>query len=233
MLTFGQGDHAQALPALRAAVDLHRKLGDTRSAAVAAIPLGLLLAADDPASGEALLAGAVADFRALAEAWGLTFALLSLGGALLFRGAAEQAVPLLEESVMLARSAGSEVFLGNALVNLGKAYESQDDRDSADRALREALQHAANIGSHETTARALDALAALAVADGNPDRAAQLLGAAEGIRRSAAAAIFPTDRAPTTRTRAAVADLLGEAESTARIEAEARRPLADLLATPW
>jgi predicted ATPase len=233
MLTFGRGSHEQALPALRTAVDLHRKLGDTRSAALAAIPLGLLVGADDPASGEAMLAGAVADFRALSDAWGLTFALLSLGGALLFRGAAAEAVPLLEESVTLARSAGSAVFLGNALVNLGRAFESQDHRGAADRVLREALQHAANLGSHETTARALDGLAAIAVADGNPQRAAQLLGAAEGIRRSAAAAIFPTDRASTIRTRAAVASLLGEAESTARIEAEARRPLADLLATPW
>jgi len=180
-----------------------------------------------------MLAAAVAEFRQLAEPWGLAFALLSQGGALLFRDRADEAVPLLEESVALARSARTEVFLGNALVNLGLAYAGRGDVDGASRVLREALAHAGTVGSRETTARALDGLAAVAVAAGDAEGAARLTGAAEGIRRSIGAAVFPTDQTACARTRSAITHLLGEADSAARIEAEARRPPEDLLTARW
>jgi predicted ATPase len=233
MLSFGQGDHDRALPALRTAVELHRKLGDRRSSALAAVPLGLLVAAADPGGGEVMLAAAVADFRELDDQWGLAFALLSLGGSLLFRDAPEGAVPLLEESVALARTVRNETFLGNALVNLGLAYGAQGDLDGANRVLREALECTRAHGSRETTARALDGLATFAVAVGDAERAARLAGAAEGVRRSIGAAVFPTDRTLWASTRSALADQLGEADSAGRIEAEARRPLDELLTARW
>jgi len=240
MLSFGQGDHDRALPALRTAVELHRRLGDRHSAALAAVPLGLLTAAGstagepaDPARGEALLAAAVVDLRELDDQWGLAFALLSLGGSPLLRDDPEDAVPLLEEGIALARTARNQVLLGRALVNLGLAYTARGDVDGANRVLREALGHARIVDSRETIARALDGLAAAAVAAGNPERAARLAGAAEGIRRSVGAAVFPTDQTPWAHTRSALADRLGEADSTARIDAEARRPLNDLLTARW
>ncbi|SDY90535.1 Predicted ATPase [Geodermatophilus africanus] len=233
MLSFGQGDHDRALPALRTAVELHRALGDRRSAALAAVPLGQLVAAADPPEGEAMLAAAVADFRQLDDRWGLAFALLFLGGALLLRDNPEEAVPVLEESVAVARTCPTEIVLDNALVNLGLAHIARGNLDEADRVLREALEQGRALDSRETSARALDGLAAVAVAAGNSKRAARLAGAAEGIRRSVGAAVFPTDETIWARTRSALADRLGEADSAARIEAEARRPLEDLLTARW
>jgi predicted ATPase len=232
MLSFGQGDHDRALPALRTAVELHRALGDRRSAALAAVPLGQLLAAADPTAGEAMLAAAAADFRQLDDRWGLAFALLSLGGLILLRDP-EGAVPVLEESVAVARTVPTEIVLDNALVNLGLAHTAQGDLDAADRVLQEALKQGRALDSRETTARALDGLAAVTVARGDVERAARLAGAAEGIRRSVGAAVFPTDQTTCARTRSALAARLGEANSAARIEAEARRPLQDLLTTRW
>jgi len=233
MLSFGQGDHDRALPVLRTAVELHRKLGDRRSSALAAIPLGQLVAATDPDEGEAMLAGAVADFRQLDDQWGLAFALLSLGGTLLLRDDPEGAVPLLEESVAVARTVRTDIVLGNALVNLGLAHTARGDLDGAHRVLEEALEQGHALDSRETTARALDGLAAVAVAAGKSKRAARLAGAAEGIRRSVGAAVFPTDQTAWARTRSALAHRLGEADGAARIDAEARRPLEDLLTTRW
>ncbi|MGY1712576.1 ATP-binding protein [Geodermatophilus sp. SYSU D00758] len=233
MLAFGQGDGGRARPALQTAAELYRGLGDRRSSALAQIPLGLLVAGTDPGAGEEMLASAVAAFRQLDEPWGLAFALLSLGGAALFRDEPDEAVPLLEESVALARRSGTEVFLGNALVNLGLARTARGDLDGAAQVLREALGHGRATGSRETVARALDGLASVALASADPDGAARLTGAADGIRRSIAAAVFPTDRPVRARTRAALDDRWGEAGSAARIEAEAGRPLADLLTTDW
>ncbi|WP_158580060.1 ATP-binding protein [Geodermatophilus marinus] len=229
MLTFGLGDGGRALPALRTAVELYRGLGDRHSSALAQIPLGLLVAGTDPGAGQELLASAVAAFRQLDEPWGLAFALLSLGGAKLFRDEPEEAVPLLEESVALARRTGTEVFLGNALVNLGLALTERGDLDGAARVLREAFGHGRGVGSRETAARALEGLASVAVASEDLDGAARLAGAAEGIRRSIAAAVFPTDRSVWARTRAALENRWGEAGAAARIEVEAGRPVAELL----
>ncbi|MGY1701564.1 DUF4062 domain-containing protein [Geodermatophilus sp. SYSU D00766] len=229
MLSFGQGDHDRALPALRTAVELHRALGDRRSAALAAVPLGQLVAAADPAEGEAMLRAAVADLRRLDDRWGLAFALLFLGAALLLRDDPGEAVPVLEESVAVARTVPTEIVLGNALVNLGLAHTARGDLDEAGRVLGDALEQGRALDSRETSARALDGLAAVAVEAGDPERAARLTGAAEGVRRSVGAAVFPTDRTTWAHTRSALADRLGEADSAARIEAEARRPLEDLL----
>jgi tetratricopeptide (TPR) repeat protein len=233
MLSFEKGEEDRALPALRTAVELHGKLGDLRSVWLATIPLGLLVARSDPAEGEGLLEGAVAAFRELGDRWGLAFALLSLGGAKLFRDLPDEAVPLLEESVALARTAGTEGLLGNALVNLGLAHTVRGDLDKARRVLTQALERSRAMDSRETTARALDGLAGVTVAAGEPERAARLAGAAEGIRRSIGADVLPPDRSSWVRIRSGLAERLGPAESTARIDAEARRPVRDLLAERW
>ncbi len=233
MLSFEKGEEDRALPALRTAVALHSKLGDRRSASLAAIPLGLLEARSDPAGGERLLHGAVRDFRELGDPWGLAFALLSLGGAKLFRDLPDEAVPLLEESVALARTAGTAVFFGNALVNLGLAHTARGDFDAAHRVLGEALERSRVMQTRETTARALDGLAAVAVATGEPERATRLAGAAEGIRRSLGADVFPPDRISWARTRALLDERLGPTARAERITSEAHRPVAELLAERW
>ena len=61
--------------------------------------------------------------------------------------------------------------------------------------LRESVKHAAALdNTRESLARALDALAAVAVAADDPEHSATLLGAAEGVRRSIGAVLWVTDR---------------------------------------
>jgi hypothetical protein len=67
---------------------------------------------------------AVTIFRQLDDPWGLAFSLLSLGGALLLHHKYADAVPYLEESVRLARAMKADIFLSNALINLGLVHPS-------------------------------------------------------------------------------------------------------------
>jgi hypothetical protein len=81
-------------------------------------PLGLIHAVRDPKGGEDQLAQAADMFRELDDEWGLAFASMNLGGALLLHHRYRDAIPHLEESIPLARAVRAEVFLSNALINL-------------------------------------------------------------------------------------------------------------------
>jgi tetratricopeptide (TPR) repeat protein len=106
-----------------------------------------------------------------------------------------EAIPHLEESVELASDLNSEVFLSNALINLGLAHRRLGDLDSARERLRESVQHAAALEDRGSFARALDGLAAVAVTAEDPELGTTLLGAGEGVRRSIGVGIWRTDRA--------------------------------------
>jgi len=210
MLAFGQGDYDRAAPALAEAIDLYTQLGDARHVATASVPLGVIQAVRDANGGEDLLARAADTFRELDDRWGLAFALLNLGGALLLHHRYVDAIPHLEEGIQLARAVKAEVFLSNALINLGWVHHRLGDLESAHKQLRESVQHAAALDNRESLARALDALAAVADTAGDPKLGATMLGAGEGVRHSIGAVVWMTDRAShnetATRLRAALGD---------------------------
>jgi predicted ATPase len=202
MLAFGQGDYERAAPALETAIDLYKPLGDVRHVATALAPLGVIQAVWDPNGGEELLTQAADTFRELDDQWGLAFASLNLGGALLLHHRYADAIPHLEESLVHARAVKAEVFLSNALINLGWAHHWLGDVEAARARLREAVKHAAVPDNRESLGRALEALAAVSVTAGDPELAATLFGAADGVRRSIGAGVWMTDRASHDQTAA-------------------------------
>jgi len=210
MLAFGQGDYEQAGTALATAVDIYTELGDTRRVETASVPLGVIRAVRDPEGGEGLLARAVTIFRQLDDPWGLAFSLLSLGGALLLHHKYADAVPYLGESVRLARAMKADIFLSNALINLGLVHHRLGDLESARARLLESVEHASAVDDRQSLARALDALAAVADAAGDPEHGATLLGAAEGARRSIGASVWMTDRESHDDTAARLRTALGD-----------------------
>ena len=229
ILAFGQGDYERAAPALETAIALYNQLGDQRRVATALVPLGVIQAVRDPNGGEDQLARAADTFRELDDGWGIAFALLNLGGALLLHHRYGEAIPHLEESVQLARSVRAEVFLSNALVNLGLAHFRLGDLESARARLREAVQHAAVPDNRESLARALDALAAVADAEGEPELGATLLGAGKGVRNSIGAGVWMTDRASHDETTARLQARLGDPAYTAAIDRGRGLTLEELL----
>jgi predicted ATPase len=218
MLAFGQGDYERAAPALETAIDLYNELGDVRHKATALVPLGVIQAVWDPNGGEDLLAQAVNTFRELDDQWGLAFASLNLGGALLLHHRYADAIPHLEESLVHARAVKAEVFLSNALINLGWIYHWLGDVEAARARLREAVKHAAVPDNRESLGRALEALAAVTVTAGDPELAATLFGAADGVRRSIGAGVWMTDRASHDQTAAELQTKLGDTAYAAAID---------------
>ena len=184
MLAFAKGDYERAAPALGNAVDLYRELGDARSVATASVPLGVINAVRHQDRGEDMLTGAADTFRALDDPWGLAFSLLNLGGVLLLHHNYTEAIPVLEESVELARAIHADAFISNALINLGWVHLRLGDLESARQRLSESMKHAAAVDHREILARALDAMAAVDDTAGNPELGATLFGAADAIRRS-------------------------------------------------
>jgi predicted ATPase len=202
MLAFGRGDYERAAPALETAIDLYNQLGDTRHVATALVPLGLIQAVWNPNGGEDLLARAADTFRELDDQWGLAFASLNLGGALLLHHRYADAIPHLEESLVHARAVKADVFLSNALINLGWVHHWLGDVEAARARLREAVKHAAVLDNRESLGRALEALAAVTVTAGEPELAATMFGAADDVRRSIGAGVWMTDRASHDQTAA-------------------------------
>jgi predicted ATPase len=217
MLAFGQGDYQRAAPALKTAIDLYNELGDLRHVATARVPLGVIQAVWDPNGGEDLLTQAADTFRELDDEWGLAFASLNLGGALLLHHRYADAIPHLEESLQHASEVKAEVFLSNALINLGWVHHWLGDIEAARAWLREAVKHAAVPDNRESLGRALEALAAVTVTAGEPEHAATLFGAADGVRRSIGAGIWMTDRASHDQTAEQLRTQLGDTAYTAAI----------------
>ena len=218
MLSFGQGDYGRAAPALETAIDLYSQLGDVRHVATALVPLGLIQAVGNPKGGEDQLAQAADMFRELDDGWGLAFASMNLGGALLLHHRYRDAIPHLEESLQHARAVRAEVFLSNALINLGLAHLDLGDLESARARLRESVQHAAVPDNRESLARALDALAAVAETAADPELGATMLGAGEGVRSSIGVGVWMTDRIRHAETAARLRERLGDPAYTAAID---------------
>jgi hypothetical protein len=72
--------------------------------------------------------------------------------------------------------------------------------------------------SRESLGRALEALAAVGVSAGDPELAATLFGAADGVRRSIGAGVWMTDRVSHEQTEAQLRTQLGESAYATAIE---------------
>ncbi|MGY1636883.1 DUF4062 domain-containing protein [Geodermatophilus sp. SYSU D00742] len=209
ILGFGQGDYARAAESLQAAREVHEGLGDARRAARDAVLLGVMTALHDPDRGERLTRAAVDVLRERGMEWEQAFALFGLGRILVVQERYAEAVPLLEEGVGLNPSPDPHLLLSYGVVNLGWARLGLGDLDGARDAFRRAYTEAGG-GDRQISARALDALAALAAREGTAAVGARLLGAAEAIRRSIGVGVWVTDSDSRDRTRQALRAALGE-----------------------
>jgi hypothetical protein len=105
----------------------------------------------------------------------------------------ERAAALLEEGLTIARGIGSWSRVGETLCLLGLIAQRQSCYDEAARFYRDvlALEHR---GREVGLVNSLEGLGAVAAAQGTPERAARLLGAAEALREVPAVPRLPRER---------------------------------------
>ena len=137
-----------------------------------------------------------------------------LGLALLAQGEGERARRTFEEALEWARSTKNPALIQTTLYNLAQSALARHDYAGAEPMLKEAAGLSRQVGDRISLAQYLEALAVLASSQGEAERAALLLGAAEGLLQEVGAPGYNFyDTNPSLQERAVVQarDVLGEA----------------------
>jgi predicted ATPase/DNA-binding SARP family transcriptional activator len=147
-------------------------------------------------------------FRELGDVEGIAWSLLSLGTVARHQGAREQAAALLQESRSLAERIGFREGIAWSLEQLGLLAADRGDPAAA-ALLRNSLEIHHDLRDRWRTCSVLEDLAAIALAQGCPQQAAHLLGAAEETRATIGTVIAPCERAQHAATMAGARAALG------------------------
>jgi non-specific serine/threonine protein kinase len=190
------GDLPAARGSFEQALDLATQLADRKQMARTLMNLGVIaLYTDDHATALARYQQAGDIWRELGDLRGQSVMCQNLAIVYELMGRPEQAMPLLEQSVELARAAGDGMHIAQTLVELGKhlvRHGSIDDRTPA--LLREGLELAIALGERGHIIEGLEVLAAFSAQAGAPVIAAELIGAAEAERARAEVTRKPDER---------------------------------------
>jgi predicted ATPase/class 3 adenylate cyclase len=150
---------------------------------------------------------------------GIAWSLQSLGGVTYIQGDHGEARARIEESLAIFRELDQKPGIAHSLMSLGWWTLDQGHLGEARALYEESLEIFRELGAKGGIAQDLEELAAVAAAQAQPERAARLLGAAEGLRDAIGGP--PPDRAKHERSVAAVRAALGE-EAFAAAWAEGR-----------
>jgi non-specific serine/threonine protein kinase len=102
-------------------------------------------------------------------------------------------VSTLQEGLRVYRELGDDVFAARINNTMAHAALARGDIEEADRLARKALTSAAEHEERQGIGDGLQALAAVAAARADPERAARLAGAASAVRKMIAARPGPFD----------------------------------------
>ena len=190
---FASGDPAAAQPLLEQSLPLYRQAGDMLGAATTAAMLGHLLALQhQDARASELLEQTLAPLR---EAGNdrlagperaqhlLDVALVCnfLGQVRLSQGDHDRAAQLFTEALDAARHAQDRFTILVSLYDLALSSQAGGDLTGAAERLQEGVSQSAEAGDEPSVAYYLEALAAVAMRQDNPERAVRLLAAAGAL----------------------------------------------------
>jgi len=199
-----QGDLVRAAALLEESIALFHELGANESALASALNgLGdVAYLQGDDARAMALWWEAVALSQSVGDRWSILWPLRNLCWLALERGDDGRVLALLEAQVGWHRERGPDglVYL---LHVLGALVNAQGDAARATALLREALVLQQSHAGKGSIASSLERFAGIAAGQGQPDRAARLLGAAEALRKAIGAPLPPVERPDYERTVAA------------------------------
>ncbi len=190
-MAYTQGDFGACEGYSREALKLSRRVGDELCEAYALCGLGL----------EALGRGGFADatarfgearplFARAGEEGMLPILRVWTGTALLLEGRRDEAIPVFEEGLSLARGQGDRLGTYNALYNLAQVAMGGGDQELAARMFEEGIELSEQMKDRANLAYFLEGLALTAGMRGDVERAATLSGASEGLLQEAGAPVY-------------------------------------------
>jgi non-specific serine/threonine protein kinase len=150
--------------------------------------------------------------RRLGDRWGEAAALNALSWLHVARERFDESGPLFEETLAGARSVGDEHFIAIAEVNLAEYFLASDDAVRATDLLASCARRHQSLHFLYSVGYMLDAVARLALQQGDAARAALLLGAATHLRESIGVSVWGTQLERRNQLIAAVRATLGEDE---------------------
>jgi DNA-binding CsgD family transcriptional regulator len=213
-------------PALVAeAIELRRALGLEKAVGR---NLGMLASMLDPRADADRIAQAVAEataiFERLEDLVGIALVRARDGRSAIERGDFERARELLAESLALVRREGSPYHISSILLELGGVEADRGEIATAAGHFAECLQLWDETGSRECIVIAVAGTGQLAAADGRPEAAARLLGAAAALGAALGYVPPPRERRRDERAVATARADLGEQGYTAAQAAGAGLP---------
>jgi DNA-binding CsgD family transcriptional regulator len=117
--------------------------------------------------------------------WGIARALLGLADLARLRGDPRDAQVQYQEALPILREIDARPQIARCLAGLGRAALDVDDLAQARKYLAESIRLSRSTGSRIGMTRALEAFAALAIREKEPDRVVQLTAAASALRDAA------------------------------------------------
>lgn len=175
---------------LREGLALHRAAGDVAGTAISLRNLGIVtMYRGELAEAQGFLEESVALMRELGDASLTHTPLLHLGWAAYFQGHYERAQSLWDEGVALAEAYGDVFTQGNILTGLGQLALRRGDLTAARAHLEGDLRLRLETRDAGGTCEAIEVLACVAAAEGKPERAMRLAGAAAALRTASARTI--------------------------------------------
>lgn len=184
-VALAQGDYGRAETLFDECLALWRTAGDERGIGMALNALGAIaLHRNDPGRAATLFEESLAAQRAVGDKLSIAHSTGNLAHARHRQGQLEEACELLDEAQRLYDELGDKGGVAFALAHLGRVVRDQEDLHRATELIVSALVLAQELGEMTQIAECLDAIADLACARGEVDRAARLCGAVESLRET-------------------------------------------------
>ncbi len=195
VLASKQADYQRANDLLRQSLKLQRLLKDERGVANTLINLGnVAVMRGDYEQAQSFFTECLIIQRQLEDKRGIADTLGNLGVVALYQGNYAEAQPFFKEGLNLQRDLQNKSNIAGALLNLGCVMLYQGEYEQGATFFRESLELFRELGNKLHLAEALEGMAGIFGAQMQAEGAAQLFGAAEGLRESVGAPLSPSDQ---------------------------------------
>ncbi|MCB9101034.1 MAG: tetratricopeptide repeat protein [Anaerolineales bacterium] len=207
-----QTDYQSATTHHQVALTLYQESGDEQGVAFALNNLGAQANAQgNNEQATKYFEESIALSNKLGDKLPMSYALHNLSEVAKHQGNYGRALALAEEALSIMREHGNKWMIARQLANVGQVQNESGNSWQAAPYFKESLLLSHELGNNECVAICIEGYAMVALAQAQPERAAQLLGAAENLREIGGAPLSMAYREAYDHKIAQVHDALGEA----------------------